>query len=43
MEDLNSTSHDVFNPDDFLIPNGAMADLDVHVDAGVDGVAPLVA
>ncbi|KAI8632250.1 hypothetical protein F5Y19DRAFT_356187 [Xylariaceae sp. FL1651] len=28
MEDFNSTVHDVFNPDDFLITNGAMPVLD---------------
>ncbi|KAI1425381.1 hypothetical protein F5Y12DRAFT_747300 [Xylaria sp. FL1777] len=36
MEDLNSTSHDVFNPEDFLITtNGAMSVL--------DGDAPMLA
>lgn len=31
MDDLNSTSHDVFNPEDFLITNGALNVLDPDV------------
>ncbi|KAI1811268.1 hypothetical protein GGS20DRAFT_563821 [Poronia punctata] len=33
MEDLNSSSHDVFNPEDFLITNGALNVLDTDASA----------